>query len=215
MMLLDLSLYLVLDRDLCGDRSMAETARAAVAGGATVVQLRDKKAGTEGLITAGREIRTALAGSGVPLIVNDDIEAALALDAEGVHVGQGDLPATEARRLMGSNRIVGVSVENTQAILAINPTVVDYVGVGPVFATATKPDHKPPIGFDGLARLVGLSPVPTVAISGLKANHVADVLDSGADGMAVVSAICGQPDPQAAAARISDEIRRWRETKGR
>lgn len=215
MMLLDLSLYLVLDRDLCRDHSMAETARAAVAGGATVVQLRDKSAGTDGLIAAGHEIKAALAGTGVPLIVNDDIDAALAIDAEGVHVGQDDLPAAEVRRRLRPDRIVGVSVESASAARAIDATIIDYVGVGPVFATPTKPDHKTPIGFEGLSRLVALSPVPTVAIGGLKASHVEDVLSAGAHGIAVVSAICGQPDPRAAAAMIAGEITRWRKANGR
>ena len=210
----DLSLYLVLDPDLCRLHSMVETARAAVAGGATIVQLRDKAAGTEGLVEVGRALKAALAGSGVPLIVNDDLEAALAVEAEGLHLGQDDMPAGAARQRIGRGRILGLSVESEAAARAVDPADVDYVGVGPVFATPTKPDHKPPIGFDGLARLAAISPVPSVAIGGLKAAHVPPVLDAGAAGMAVVSAICGQPDPEAAARALSAAILNWRTTSG-
>ncbi|WP_372096273.1 thiamine phosphate synthase [Tistrella mobilis] len=203
----DLSLYLVLDPDLCRARSMVETTRAAVAGGATIVQLRDKAAGTAGLIETGRALMSVLEGTGVPLIVNDDVEAAVAIGAHGLHVGQGDMPAAEARRRVGPRMILGLSVETEAAVRAVDPSVVDYVGAGPVFATQTKPDHEPPTGFDGLARLVALSPVPAVAIGGLKAEHVAPVLASGAGGLAVVSAICGQPDPEAAARLIAEAIR--------
>ncbi|AFK55015.1 thiamine phosphate synthase [Tistrella mobilis] len=203
----DLSLYLVLDPDLCRARSMVETTRAAVAGGATIVQLRDKAAGTAGLIETGRALMSVLDGTGVPLIVNDDVDAAVAIGAHGLHVGQGDMPAAEARRRVGPGMILGLSVETEAAVRAVDPSVVDYVGAGPVFATQTKPDHEPPTGFDGLARLVALSPVPAVAIGGLKAEHVAPVLASGAKGLAVVSAICGQPDPEAAARLIADAIR--------
>lgn len=206
----DLSLYLVLDPDLCRAHSMVETARLAVAGGATMVQLRDKTATTAELTATGRAIKAALRGTGVPLIVNDDLEAALACDAEGLHVGQDDIPAGEARQRLGPGRILGLSVETEAAVRAVDPSVVDYVGISPVFATATKPDHKPPVGLDGLARIAAASPVPTVAIGGLKAAHVAPTLEAGADGLAVVSAICGQPDPQAAARLLAEAIRRWR-----
>ena len=210
----DLSLYLVLDPDLCRLHSMVETARAAAAGGATIVQLRDKAAGTEGLVEVGRALKAALAGTGVPLIVNDDLEAALAVEAEGLHLGQDDMPAGAARQRIGRGRILGLSVETEAAALAVDPAVVDYVGVGPVFATPTKPDHKPPIGFDGLTRLAAICPVPSVAIGGLKAPHVSPVLQAGAAGMAVVSAICGQPDPEAAARALSAAILNWRMVSG-
>lgn len=195
----DLSLYLVLDPGLCRAHSMVETARLAVAGGATIVQLRDKEAGTAGLIATGQALMDALAGTGVPLVVNDDVDAALAIGAHGVHVGQDDMPAAEVRRRIGPDLILGLSAESEAAVRAADPSIVDYLGIGPVFATATKPGHKPPIGFDGLARLVDLSPVPTVAIGGLKADHVSAVLSAGADGVAVVSAICGSGDPKTAA----------------
>jgi thiamine-phosphate pyrophosphorylase len=202
----DLSLYLVLDPDLCGPMGMVETTRAAVAGGVTMVQLRDKHASTAGMIETGRALQAVLAGTGVPLIVNDDVEAAVALQAEGLHVGQEDCDARSARARIGPDRILGVSVETEALAAAIDPAIVDYAGVGPVFATPTKPDHKQPVGLDGLARLVAACPVQSVAISGLKAEHAASVLAAGADGLAVVSAICGKPDPRRAAIAIVEAI---------
>lgn len=202
----DLSLYLILDPGLCRAHSMAETARLAAAGGATLVQLRDKSGGTEALIATGREIRAALAGSGVPLIVNDDVAAAQAIGAEGVHLGQSDMEVAEARARLGPDAIIGLSVTNEAMVRAVDPALVDYVGIGPVFPTATKQNHNAPIGFDGLARLVGLSPVPAVAIGGLKAQHVAAALASGAAGVAVVSAICGQPDPQQVSRELAAQL---------
>ncbi|RCK28985.1 thiamine phosphate synthase [Thalassospira lucentensis] len=202
----DLSLYLVLDPDLCRTHSMVETTMAAIAGGATIVQLRDKKVGTEGLIRIGRELMDAMAGSGVPLIVNDDIDAAIAIGADGLHVGQDDMPSRTARERLGRDKIIGLSIENEAVARKVDPAIVDYVGVGPVFATATKPDHKPAIGFDGLAQLIKIAKLPSVAIGGLKQDHVDPVFAAGADGLAVVSAICGQPDPEAAAHKIATEI---------
>ncbi|MCA8884257.1 MAG: thiamine phosphate synthase [Rhodobacteraceae bacterium] len=195
----DLSVYLVLDDALCGGLAgMVGTARAAVASGAGVVQLRLKEAGTADRIAAGRALMAALSGSGAALIVNDDLEAALAIGAHGLHVGQDDLPAAHARARLAPGMVLGLSVESADAAARVDPALVDYVGAGPVFATPTKGDHKAPVGFDGLARIIAAAPVPAVAIGGLKACHAADARAAGAAGLAVVSAICGQPDPSAA-----------------
>jgi len=211
----DLSLYLVLDPDLCDPMGIAETTRAAVAGGVTMVQLRDKRASTAELVEMGRALQAVLAGTGVPLIVNDDVDAAIALGADGLHVGQDDCDVRSARERIGPDMILGISAETEALAAAIDPAIVDYAGVGPVFATATKPDHKQPVGLDGLARLVAASPVPTVAISGLKAEHATSVLAAGAGGLAVVSAICGKPDPRRAAEEIAEAIAAAREDRKR
>jgi thiamine-phosphate pyrophosphorylase len=205
---LDLSLYLVLDPDLCADRGMVETARAAVAGGATVVQLRDKHADTARTIETGRALKAALAGTGALVVINDDVEAAIAIGADGLHIGQDDMGAYAARQRIGTEMILGLSVETEALAASVDPELVNYAGIGPVFATPTKPDHKQPIGIAGLARLVEVCPVPAVAIGGLKAGHVRDVFAAGADGLAVVSAICGTPDPEAAARGFIDLIRK-------
>ena len=203
----DLSLYLVLDPELCRTHSMVETTLAAIAGGATIIQLRDKRAGTEGLIRIGRELMDAMRGTGVPLIVNDDIDAAIAIGADGLHVGQDDLPTKTARDRLGPDKIIGLSIEDETVARKVDRSIVDYVGIGPVFATPTKPDHKPAIGFDGLASLVRIAGLPSVAIGGLKRDHVDPVFEAGANGIAVVSAICGQPDPEGATRKISDAIK--------
>ena len=206
MKLFDLSLYLVLDPDLCGERGMVETARLAVAGGATLVQLRDKAGGTARMVETGRGLKAALAETGAKLIVNDDAEAAIAIGADGLHIGQSDLSVAEARAAIGADVILGLSVETPEQAAQVDPALVDYVGAGPVLATPTKPGHAPAVGFDGLAALITASPVPAVAIGGLKAHHVGQAVAAGAQGVAVVSAICGQPDPEAAARTLRAEL---------
>lgn len=202
----DLSLYLVLDPGLCAGTGMVETARAAVAGGATMVQLRDKAGGTARMIEIGRALKAALDGTGARLIVNDDVAAAVAIGADGLHIGQGDMSVAEARARIGRKAILGLSVETPELAAAADPALVDYIGAGPVFATPTKLDHESPVGFDGLAAQIAASSIPAVAIGGLKTRHVAPTLAAGARGVAVVSAICGQPDPEAAARALASEI---------
>jgi thiamine-phosphate pyrophosphorylase len=206
----DLSLYLVLDPDLCAPVGMIETARRAVAGGATIVQLRHKTATTAELIEIGNGLKSALADTGVPLIVNDDVDAALAINADGVHVGQQDVAARHIRRRIGPSKILGLSIGSEAEADAVDPHLVDYVGIGPVFPTETKPGHAPPIGIDGLGALARRIGLPSVAIGGLKLAHIDYVLASGAKGLAVVSAICGHPDPEQAAYDLATEIRRVR-----
>ena len=149
--------------------------------------------------------RLAVAG-GATLIVNDDAEAAVAIGADGLHIGQDDLSAAKARARIGPDAILGLSVETPGQAARVDPALVDYVGAGPVFATSTKPGHAPAVGFQGLAAMVAASPVPAVAIGGLKAHHVAQALAAGAKGVAMVSAVCGQPDPEAAARAIRAEV---------
>lgn len=194
-----LSLYLVTDTQLCATLGIVQTVRRAVAGGVTMVQLRDKTATRAQRIELAIALKAALRGTGVPLIINDDVPAAVAADADGAHIGQSDVSAATARAELGSDKILGLSCETVQTVQAADPALVDYLGLGPVFGTATKSDHAHPTGFDGLAQLVALSPLPNVAIGGLKPSHISGVLASGADGMAVVSAICGQTDPETAA----------------
>lgn len=207
----DLSLYLVLDPVLCGEKGMIETARAAAAGGATMIQLRDKQADTRAMIETGRALKRALAGTRALLVINDDVEAAIAVEADGVHVGQSDMGAHAARQRIGNRMILGISVETVGRARAVDAGVINYVGAGPVFATSTKPDHEPPTGFDGLKRIVEASRLPVVAIGGLKAEHAEACFAAGARGMAVVSAICGTPDPEAATRDIARAIAEARE----
>lgn len=203
----DLSLYLVLDPVLCEPLGMVETTRRAVAGGVSMVQLRDKTASTAAMIETGRALKLALSGSGVPLIINDDVEAAIACGADGVHVGQGDMAAASVRQRIGPDRILGLSVTNFAEAEAAKSAPVDYLGIGPVLATGTKPDHAPVMGFDGLATAIRAVSVPVVAIGGLKHSHIEAIFQSGANGIAVVSAICGEADPERAARALFQTIR--------
>lgn len=206
----DLSLYLVLDPKLCGEYGMVATTRDAVAAGATVVQLRMKHASTQERIEMGRALKQITSGSQARLIVNDDVEAALAIDADGVHVGQSDDKPAQVRALIGPDKLLGLSVDSIEIAKNVNAEPLDYIGVGPVFATATKPDHAQPIGFEGISEIIRLVKLPAVAIGGLSREHIGATLRSGAQGVAVVSAICGQADPFAATKALADEIERAR-----
>ncbi len=203
---IDLSVYLVTDPTLCAGRGVIETALAAVRGGASVVQLRDKTASDEALIRQGRALKAALAGSDALLIVNDRVEVAAAIPADGVHVGQSDAASASARRVLGADAIIGLSIQNAEQAALLDSELVDYVGIGPVFATATKSDHAAPLGFDGLARVCAASALPAVAIGGLSVAHVDAVFAAGARGLAIVSAICAAPDPESAARVFAEAV---------
>lgn len=204
-----LRLYLITDPVLCAQMGVVETVRRAVAGGVSMVQLRDKHATTAQRIALARGLMDALRGTGVPLIVNDDLEAAILSGADGAHIGQSDGSPQRARALLGPDRILGLSCETPLTVAAATGLPVDYLGLGPVFATGTKTDHENPIGMAGLATLVSGTDLPTVAIGGLNANHVGDVMAAGADGLSVVSAICGHADPRVAAAKFN-----WSKSRG-
>ncbi|MBB3329623.1 thiamine-phosphate pyrophosphorylase [Halomonas campaniensis] len=198
-MRLDLSLYLVTDPGLCAGRGLVETVVAAVRGGVTVVQLRDKHAADGEMIDQARRLKAALAGSSVPLIINDRLAVAVESGADGLHIGQDDGEVAAARAALGERALLGLSVQTLEQMARLDAEHLDYLGLGPVFATPSKHDHAQPLGFAGLARLVAASPLPGVAIGGLKAEHVAATREAGAQGLAVISAICGRPDPEAAA----------------
>jgi len=138
----------------------------------------------------------------VPLIINDRLEVAIAAGADGLHLGQDDGDVADARALLGPEAILGLSVQTLEQMARLDVEHLDYLGLGPVFATPSKQDHAEPLGFAGLARLVAASHLPSVAIGGLKAEHVTATHEAGAEGLAVVSAICGTPDPEAAARRF-------------
>lgn len=196
---LNLSLYLVTDAALCRTAGLEQTVEAAVQGGVTIVQLRDKHASDEQMTAQAKRLKAVLAGTGVPLIINDRLQVALESQADGLHVGQSDAAVQEARRVLGEQAIIGLSINTIAQLQAAPFELLNYVGIGPVFATVSKQDHAQPIGFGGLASLVKACPLPSVAIGGLKAEHAISVQRAGADGLAVISAICGQPDPYQAA----------------
>lgn len=198
-MSLDLSLYLVTDPALCAERGLEATVMAAVRGGVSVVQLRDKHASDEEMIAQAIRLKALLDEYEVPLIINDRIEVALASGADGLHIGQSDGDPIEARRRLGDDVLIGLSVQTLEQLKAVDVERIDYLGLGPVYATATKPDHAAPLGIEGLTQLVRSSPLPTVAIGGISLTNAGDVMSSGTDGLAVVSALCSAEDPAAAA----------------
>ena len=194
----DLGVYLVTDRACCGARGVEEVVRAAVAGGVTLVQLRDKNIDARPMLALGRRLLELLRPAGIGLIVNDRIDVALALDAEGVHIGQQDMPYAEARRQLGPKKIIGVSVGSEAEARQAAGWDVDYVGVGPVYPTATKPDAGMALGADEAARLARISGHRAVAIGGIDVTNAAALYAAGLEGVAVISAICAAPDPGAA-----------------
>lgn len=196
---LDFTLYLVTDRSLARGRPLADVVRAAVSGGVTVVQMREKDAGTRDYVKRAMELKRALDPLGVPLIVNDRIDVALAVGAAGVHVGQDDMPCGDARRLVGDDMIVGVSVNAPEEARRAASDGADYLGVSPIFDTPTKTDTPKATGLLGLATIRAVTGLPLVAIGGLSASNAADVVAAGADGIAVVSALMAADDPEAAA----------------
>lgn len=198
-MSLDLSLYLVTDPALCAERGLEATVMAAVRGGVSVVQLRDKHASDEEMIAQAIRLKALLDEYEVPLIINDRIEVALASGADGLHIGQSDGDPVEARRRLGEDALIGLSVQTLEQLKAVDVERIDYLGLGPVHTTPTKPDHAAPLGIEGLTQLVRSSPLPTVAIGGISLANAGEVMTSGTDGLAVVSALCSAEDPAAAA----------------
>ena len=202
----DLSLYLVTDRDLSLGRSLEEVVSEAVAGGVTVVQLREKDASTGEFVELARRMMDMLNPLGVPLIINDRVDVALAVDADGVHIGQSDMKYEDARRLLGPDKIIGLSVESFEDIEAANALDVDYVGISPVYGTPTKTDTAEPFGLEGLRKAVAMSEHPTVAIGGMNAKTIGEVIAAGADGVAVVSAICSAEDVKEATTELKSIV---------
>lgn len=204
----DWSVYVITDRRAARGRSLVEVVRAAIAGGATVVQLREKEAGTREMIELGQTLHEITRAAGIPLIVNDRVDVALALDAEGVHVGQDDMPALPARRLIGPERILGVSAGTVEEARRAERDGADYLGVGDVFGTPSKPDAGPPIGVEGLAEIVRVVAIPVVAIGGITPENAAAAVQAGAVGVAVISAVLGAEDVEQAARRLRATVMR-------
>ncbi len=206
----DLSLYLVTDRPLSGGRDMAWIVREAAAGGITMVQLREKECSTAEFIALARELKTALQPLGIPLIINDRVDVALAVDADGVHIGQSDMPYDVARRLLGLDKIIGLSVETMEEVIAANALDVDYIGISPVYATPTKTDTLAPFGLEGIEEVMRLSRHRCVAIGGMNRTTIGEVIARGVEGVAVVSAIVAAESPREASEELAAIIRRNR-----
>jgi thiamine-phosphate pyrophosphorylase len=207
--MLDLRLYALVDPERANGRALDDLAQRVVAGGATLVQLRDKHGTTRRLVAEARAIKQAIGASSVPLLVNDRVDVALAAGADGVHVGQDDMAVADARRLLGDRAIIGLSVKTVAQAREAPVDLLDYVAIGGVFATTSKDNPDPPVGTDGLraiaaavrARAAKLptAKLPIAAIAGIDRRNAGDVIAAGADGVAVISALSMTADPTEAA----------------
>lgn len=205
--------YLVTDRCFSLGRPILEIVEQAVAGGVSVVQLREKDLTTRDFYEEGLLIRDFLRARGVPLIINDRIDVALALDADGVHIGQDDMPLAIARRILGAGRIIGLSVNEPAHINPETAALADYFAISPIFATPTKTDTTEPWGLDGLRRARSLTDLPLVAIGSIKLDNAREVVEAGADCVAVVTAITMATNPEKAARQLVREVRMGKENR--
>jgi thiamine-phosphate pyrophosphorylase len=207
---IDYSLYLVTDRKLSLGRSLLEVIKPAVDGGVTVVQLREKEVDSREFYREALEIKEFLDSRDIPLIINDRLDIALAIDAAGVHLGQEDLPIGVARKILGPGKIIGASVFTPDEALQAEAMGADYLGLSPIFVTATKPELMNQIGVEGIGPIRRVTRLPLIGIGSMNEANACCVIRAGLDGVAVVSAICSKPDACAAAEKIMQEILRAR-----
>ena len=205
---IDVSLYLVADAEFAAGRDLLGLIGEAVRGGATAVQLRAKNLSSRDFLELGLRAADALARTGVPLLVNDRLDIALACGAAGVHLGQEDMPVPQARKILGPDRIIGVSVHSPQEALRAEREGADYVGAGPAYATATKETALSVLGPEGIDRIKRAVRIPVVAIGGIGAANAAALAAAGADGIAVISALLGAPDARRAAEDLKKAFKR-------
>ena len=203
---IDYSLYLVTDRGLARGRSTLEIVKAAVSGGVTCIQLREKDCSTLDFIEQALAVKDCLGARQIPLIINDRLDVALAGGADGVHLGQSDMPLEMAQKIAGPSMLIGISAESLQDAIEAENGGADYLGVSPIYATPTKTDTAPPLGLQGLREIKNRVKIPLVGIGGLKESNSAEVIRNGADGVAVVSAIVAADDPQRAAMNLKQII---------
>jgi len=206
--MIDYSLYLVTDRGLALGRATINVVRAAIAGGVTCVQLREKHADTRAFIEEARALKELLVAleANIPLLINDRLDVALAIGADGVHLGQSDMPLADARRLLGDTMLIGISAESLEDAVRAEAEGADYIGISPVFTTSTKADLAPPLGLEGIRRIRAAVSLPLVAIGGIHQDNAGAVIRAGADGVAVVSAIVSAACPRSAATALKQQI---------
>lgn len=202
---LDLSVYLVTNEGVARKRKRTteDVVLDAVRGGATIVQIREKDLPVTQLADLTARVKPIAHAAGVPIVVNDSVWTALAVGADGVHLGQSDMPAYLARQILGSKRILGVSVYTVEEALVAERAGADYVSISPVFATKTKTDARPPMGLEQMSLIARVTTIPVIAIGGIVHANAAQVVRASLDGVAVISAIIDQPDPASAAKRLS------------
>ncbi len=200
-------LYLVTDRDLALGRPLLDVIARAVEGGVNIVQVREKSLSTRAFIEEAVAIQKYLKPKGIPLLINDRVDVALAIEADGVHIGQSDMPYPLARKLMGNEAIIGLSVDTYEELLEAEAFDVDYLGIGPVFPTTTKTDHKGFLwGVEGLRWAREHSRHRLIAIGGINEANASAVAKTGVDGIAVVSAIVSAEDPRESAYQLRQAL---------
>lgn len=202
----DLSLYLVTDRSLSLGRPLEYVVEEAVKGGVIMVQLREKECSSKEFYLQAMALKKCLKPYNIPLIINDRLDIALACDAEGLHIGQSDLPYEVARKILGKDKIIGLSVENKQDALDANKLDVDYIGISPVFDTPTKTDTAQELGLAGVHEISLVSKHPGVGIGGINNSNALEIIQAGADGISVVSAIMSASEPRQAASELYDIV---------
>jgi thiamine-phosphate pyrophosphorylase len=202
-----IQLYMVLSLDGCGDRTALEIAQEALAEGVTMLQLREKQAPLREILKQGAQLKALCQQYKVPFIINDRVDVALLLDADGVHVGQDDIPGNEARRLLGPDKIIGISAGTLLEAEWAMSNSADYLGVGPIYTTSTKKDAGSAVGTALIGEITGRWRIPAVGIGGIDPINASEVIHAGADGVAVVSAICSHPDPGYAAKAMLTVVR--------
>lgn len=201
-----LKLYLVTDRPLCKGRSLEWVVEESLKGGATLVQLREKECDTGEFINLAVRLKKILSKYNVPLLINDRVDVALAADADGVHIGQSDMPYEMARKILGPDKIIGLSIESIEEAKKANDIDVDYIAVSPVYLTSTKTDTSKALGLEGVREISRISGHPVCGIGGMNRETSGAVIRAGADGVAVISAIVSADDPKKATEEICKEI---------
>lgn len=187
-------LYVILDPSVCSARSLASMSRQAAEAGATLFQYRNKTASMKEAYAEALPLRKIAAELGVTFIVNDRCDLALAVEADGVHLGQTDLLYAYARKVMGPDKIIGLSTHNAEQVKEAEQLKPDYIGFGPIFKPASKQDHDPVVGIEGLRQIRALTSLPVFAIGGIELAQVGNMMKAGADGIAVISAVLNAPD---------------------
>ncbi len=205
---IDYSLYLVTDRALTLGRDLIYVIEEAILGGTSVVQLREKDCSSREFYEVAKAVSLVTKKYKVPLIINDRLDIALAVNAQGLHIGQSDLPYEVARKILGKNAIIGLSVESLEDARDALCLDVDYLGISPVFSTNTKIDIAKPLGLEGIRDIKSFSKHKLVAIGGVNIHNTSDIIKAGADGIAVVSAICSADSPRQASINLRDQIQK-------
>jgi len=212
--ILDPSLYLVTDRGLSLGRSLEWVVEKAVKGGTTLVQLREKDLDTRPFIESALYMKKILDRYGVPLLINDRVDVALAVGADGVHLGRHDMSYEMARKILGRDAIIGLSVETYQQAEQVSRLEADYIAISPVYTTPTKEELTQELGLEGVRHITGICPQPAVGIGSIKTHNAADVIQAGADGIAVVSGICSADDPEQAARELRQVVQQAKDLAG-